>query len=247
MSTTARIVRPGASFTTAQTTAGGNAVAALTAGGVLLDAGGVTISTGLPSGLTYSSNILQQSNGTNAQRYRIFNTGNTTNGEWFDIDWQTTANVATIGALAAGTGTLRPVTAVGAWTFPAGLMVGANGEILAASGYLNLAVGINWGLTIQGDRITIPNATRLTFSNGSNNSGSTVPGLKRNGSVLEVINGNDTGYANLECRSIIENPPASVTLAVNGELSYEQTSNTAGNFVYRGSDGVTRRCALVFV
>ena len=42
-------------------------------------------------------------------------------------------------------------------------------------------------------------------------------------------------------------PPASVTLSTNGQFSVEMTSNTAGNLVYRGSDGTTRRAALVFV
>lgn len=42
-------------------------------------------------------------------------------------------------------------------------------------------------------------------------------------------------------------PPASVTLATNGQFSIEMTSNTAGNLVYRGSDGTTRRAALTFV
>lgn len=42
-------------------------------------------------------------------------------------------------------------------------------------------------------------------------------------------------------------PPATVTLSTNGQFSVEMTSDTAGNLVYRGSDGTTRRCALVFV
>jgi len=46
---------------------------------------------------------------------------------------------------------------------------------------------------------------------------------------------------------VIEVPPSSVTLATNGEFSVEMTSNTAGNLVYRGSDGTTRRAALAFV
>ncbi len=46
--------------------------------------------------------------------------------------------------------------------------------------------------------------------------------------------------------TVINKPASSVTLATNGQLSVEMTSNTAGNLVYRGSDGVTRRCALVF-
>lgn len=46
---------------------------------------------------------------------------------------------------------------------------------------------------------------------------------------------------------IIETPPASVTLGTNGQFSIEMTSDTAGNLVYRGSDGITRRMALSFV
>lgn len=42
-------------------------------------------------------------------------------------------------------------------------------------------------------------------------------------------------------------PAASVTLATNGQFGIEMTSNTAGNLVYRGSDGTTRRSAIVFV
>lgn len=107
-----------------------------------------------------AANILAQRNGTAAQRQRVYNTFiDSSNGEWFDIDWQTTANVCTIGPRANGTGVVRP--------------------------------------------------------------------LKIVGTVLQV-------------------PPSSVTLAVNGELAIECTSNTAGNIVFRGSDGTTRRAALVF-
>jgi hypothetical protein len=42
-------------------------------------------------------------------------------------------------------------------------------------------------------------------------------------------------------------PSASRTLGTNGQFSIEMTSNTAGNLVYRGSDGTTRRMALTFV
>jgi hypothetical protein len=46
---------------------------------------------------------------------------------------------------------------------------------------------------------------------------------------------------------IVEVPPSSVTLSTNGQFSIEMTSNTEGNLVYRGSDGTTRRCALLFI
>lgn len=46
---------------------------------------------------------------------------------------------------------------------------------------------------------------------------------------------------------VIQVPPSSTTLATNGQFSIEMTSNTAGNLVYRGSDGTTRRMALTFI
>lgn len=43
---------------------------------------------------------------------------------------------------------------------------------------------------------------------------------------------------------VIANPPAAVTLQTNGQFAIEMTSNTAGNLVFRGSDGTTRRFAF---
>jgi len=40
---------------------------------------------------------------------------------------------------------------------------------------------------------------------------------------------------------------SSVTLTIDRQLAIEATSNTAGNIVYRGSDGTTRRSAITFV
>lgn len=42
-------------------------------------------------------------------------------------------------------------------------------------------------------------------------------------------------------------PATLETLSVNGMIAVELTSNTTGNLVYRGSDGMTRRMALTFV
>ena len=65
--------------------------------------------------------------------------------------------------------------------------------------------------------------------------------------------GDKDGYAyvkiytvGLKAGALIVRPPSSLTLDGNGELSFEMTSNTTGNVVYRGSDGVTRRSALTF-
>lgn len=63
---------------------------------------------------------------------------------------------------------------------------------------------------------------------------------------LEVLKLN-TNKSCVATGQIVHVPPSSVTLTTNGQYSVEMTSDTAGNLVYRGSDGTTRRCALTFV
>lgn len=53
------------------------------------------------------------------------------NGEWFGISWA--ANVATIGAEKNGTGTVRPVTAAGTWTFTAPVLGAATATSVTTS------------------------------------------------------------------------------------------------------------------
>lgn len=71
--------------------------------------------------------------------------------------------------------------------------------------------------------------------------------------IVEINNGTPGTLRDFMVRNITasgqitETPPSSVTLSVNGQFSVEMTSDTAGNLVYRGSDGTTRRCALVFI
>ena len=55
-----------------------------------------------------AANILAQRNSTNAQTFRLYNTyTDASNYERLSVDWTTTANTATIGTQAAGTGTNR--------------------------------------------------------------------------------------------------------------------------------------------
>jgi hypothetical protein len=76
----------------------------------------------------------------------------------------------------------------------------------------------------------------------------TAPDLAEPGTTqqtqTEVVRFNTRGA--VFSKTVIETPVASLTLGTNGQFGVEMTSNTAGNLVYRGSDGVTRRCALVF-
>ncbi len=55
-----------------------------------------------------AAGILAQRNSTNAQALRVYNTWtDASNGEWFEADWQTTANTLLFGTNANGTGTVR--------------------------------------------------------------------------------------------------------------------------------------------
>lgn len=57
-----------------------------------------------------AANTLALRNGTNAQRSKWFNTyTDASNGEWFDIDWVTTAGTLTLGTRKNGTGADRPL------------------------------------------------------------------------------------------------------------------------------------------
>ncbi len=57
---------------------------------------------------------------------------------------------------------------------------------------------------------------------------------------------NNGGLGQIECGDVLFAPSSSRTLSTNGQFTIEMTSNTAGNLVYRGSDGTTRRMALTF-
>lgn len=73
---------------------------------------------------------------------------------------------------------------------------------------------------------------------------SAFPALKRSSATMQVRLGDDSAYADLYCRNTVQNPPASVTPANNGEMVVEATSNTSLTFKYKGSDGTVRSAGL---
>lgn len=119
---------------------------------------------------------------TNANVFRVYNTYSSsgTNYERGVLDWQTSANVLTVGAQAAGTGTLRVVALVGASiTVSANLNPATNdGAALGTTALqfsdLFLAEGgvINWDngdatLTQVGDVVTLAGADLKVSSPGN--------------------------------------------------------------------------------
>lgn len=104
------------------------------------------------------------------------------------------------------------------------------GTLVASPGFATNAAGLyRWSST------TTTNGT-ADLGTGRNTAG-----------VMEINSGTAGAFRDLILRDITLVPSSSRTLGTNGQFSIEMTSNTAGNLVYRGSDGTTRRMALTFV
>jgi hypothetical protein len=71
-------------------------------------------------------------------------------------------------------------------------------------------------------------------------------GIGRNaGGVVEINTGTLGAFRDLRVRSVIQQPPATITPASNGDLVVEATSNTLLTFKFKGSDGTVRSGTLV--
>ena len=220
--------------------------------------------------ITGTSNTINQQNGLNAQTYNLFETY--TSGTSFGaLCLKTTASGHQIGsALGSAGGSNRAVqighfNSAGAFTsrlsvatdgtvstsatIASGNRVTAIGQIFAGTGGLYFQQGTRSGIDSPADGrlVLLNNAAngfdRLQFGGTT----SSFPCLRRSATSLAVRLADDSGDAPFQCGSFTHSPPASVALATNGQFSIEITSNTAGNLVYRGSDGTTRRMALTFV
>jgi hypothetical protein len=103
-------------------------------------------------------------------------------------------------------------------------------------------------------------ANTLALRNGTNAQTARIYGTytdASNGRRLDITSttggiftltatGNGTGASGnlLKLTAPILLPASSVTLATNGDLAFEATSNTTLTIRYRGSDGTTRSAAL---
>lgn len=241
--------------TPAQIAAGATGVPGVTAAGVVSNLAGQTVATltntaaTLPGTLSLNgdaatlskpaTNTWQFANGTSTQTANFYNTLNGANSEYLTITCE--SNIYKIDNRATGTGARRNM-----------YLQAANLQLHGDSCYF-----VSAGATISFGFSTASSAggiCTLIDSSGSNfnriNLGGTsasYPGIKRNGTTIDFRLANDSAFTDIQARNVIENPVASLTLSTNGQYGVEMTSNTAGNLVYRGSDGVTRRAALTFV
>lgn len=168
-----------------------------------------------------AANTLAQRNGTNANRSKVYNIfTDASNGEWFDIDWITNANVATIGTNNNGTGVARNlrvniggvnkldygVTNTGQWTLVGGLLINSTSS-LTNSGDIFALVGRSLGWTGSNSRMKPQADGTITLFNSSENgftslqfggTTSSFPALKRSTTILQARLADDSAYAPLQ-------------------------------------------------
>lgn len=180
-------------------------------GQVAIGGGSLTLSFGGYVFLTSTTafNILEQRNGTNAQAFRVFNTWtDASNNEFGAMRWN--SNVLEIGAFANGTGTVRAVTAVGAWTFGTTMTVsarinffGTNTNFNEVGGRLDTTVNTLVCVSQTGARFIL-NGANLEFNASSGGSNSGDVGIGRNAAGIIEINNNTSGtWRDLKLRNIV--------------------------------------------
>jgi hypothetical protein len=224
--------------------------------------------------LSSDNNIVQQRNGLNAQSFELFTTY-TSSTSFESLCLKATASAMQIGsAIGSAGGTNRPVQLGhfdAAGTFTSRLSVGTDGSLVIGGMSINPANGT---LTLsQTFSITMQTSNAFTLRHGNNDplvvrplSGSGTYSTAGYGAIASANSSQTVGAyftaiaagtmevrtaahapASFSAGQIIHVPPTStITLSTNGQFSFEMTSNTAGNLVYRGSDGTERRNPQVF-
>jgi len=157
-------------------------------------------------------------------------------------------SVATNGAVTCA-GTVTVGTNLGFYTASGGATVnvgiGTTACITAKVTFANVAVNSGWGISPTGNVSQDPDVKLIRNATGPAWIATANGGLQ----VRNLANSSD---APLTCSTITASsdltlvPSSSRTLSTNGQFSIEMTSNTAGNLVYRGSDGTERRNPQVF-
>jgi hypothetical protein len=216
------------------------------------------------SGLTPSlslaqdaAGILAQRNGTNAQALRVANSVGALPLVDYDrgvFDFKTTTNTLRIGTENGGTyTTARPIDFVVGGVVRMSISsvltqiignVGVTGYVagtLGFGGWFNLSGnagthGLAFG---SGHMIRWGSATTNLGQTGDLGIGHYADG------VAEINNATAGVFRDLRVRSVIQQPPATITPASNGDLVVEATSNTLLTFKFKGSDGTVRSGTMV--
>lgn len=222
--------------------------------------------------ITGTSGLVEQRSGLTAQCFKLskaYTSGTNSESMLLDAGKQIASKLGVYSFKGSSGGSNIPIQigmlATDGTTFT-GVAVGTDGSVLFPSGSAaapSVAVGgSTHGLYLAGASslgISVAGAIRQTCWNDGSFylSGSdpwlkigttTAPLIRRAASeTIGVYQSNGSTPAIFISGQQIHVPPTStITLATNGQFSIEMTSNTAGNLVYRGSDGTTRRMALTF-
>jgi hypothetical protein len=217
---------------------------------------------------------LSQRNGTNAQTFRVYNAtdlsaGNPVNFDRATFGW--TSNVLRIGTEMGGTyttargidfitnGAVRMSIAATGLVKVIGtfntltLDIGATGENCgfgafgsnAIAVWANGAVGALIGRAGGYSGLRIGSDGMYRFSDTTVPSSGVSAALALNAAgIVEVNNGTAGTFRDLRVRSVIQQPPATITPASNGDLVFEATSNTSLTLRLKGTDGVVRSASL---
>jgi hypothetical protein len=199
-----------------------------------------------------AAGILAQRNGTAKQVHRVYNTFlGTTANEWGGFDWLTTTNTLRIGTEHGGTGTARPIDfvtgGVARWQITAaGHLIGAGGDGLYDIGTFGSvgrvrdvnAAGSVYAYSFRRDSmafiqfngigiITLTDHTSSTWNRLQlGGTTSAYPAIKRNGTGIDIVLANDSGFAPLSSGALtISGGGANITGIVNG------TAFTSGFYV----------------
>lgn len=99
--------------------------------------------------------------------------------------------------------------------------------------------------TITGSQARVNSNHCLGWSSGGSRNSAIDTGMSRNAAgVVEFNNGTAGQFRDLKLRSVIQQPPASITPSSNGDLVFEATSNTSVTVKLKGSDGTVRTAVL---
>jgi len=149
-----------------------------------------------------------------------------------------TDNTCDIGASGAN----RPRNVyVGTSVIAGGYQVAPGGGIQNSAG-----TGANLSFIAGNSRLAFDLGGGVFWSDSINNpiAAATVAVRRNATGVLEVNSSTLGDFRDLRVRSVIQQPPASITPASNGDYVVEATSNTTLTFKLKGTDGTVRTATL---